>query len=59
MLYFSSNGSNQIPSSTTPPLRYDEAGGIRIGSTRVTLDRILASYQNGSTAEEIAIQFSA
>ncbi|WP_019502825.1 DUF433 domain-containing protein [Pseudanabaena sp. PCC 6802] len=44
--------------ATSPPFRYDEAGGIRIGSSRVTLDSVLASYQNGSTPEEIAIQFS-
>ena len=42
----------------SPPLRWDEAGGIRIGSSRVTLDSLLASYHNGSTPEEIAIQFS-
>lgn len=43
---------------TSPPFRWDEAGGIRIGSSRVTLDSILYSYQQGSTPEEIAIQFS-
>lgn len=43
---------------TSPPFRWDEAGGIRIGPSRVTLDSILASYHNGSTPEEIAIQFS-
>lgn len=44
--------------ATSPPFHWDEAGGIRIGSSRVTLDSILASYHNGSTPEEIAIQFS-
>ncbi len=44
--------------ATSPPLRWDEAGGIRIGSSRVTLDSLLATYHNGSTPEEIAIQFS-
>jgi uncharacterized protein (DUF433 family) len=44
--------------ATSPPLRWDEAGGIRVGSSRVTLDSVLASYQNGSTPEEIAIQYS-
>lgn len=43
---------------TSPPLRWDEAGGIRIGATRVTLDSVLATYHNGSTPEEIAIQYS-
>lgn len=41
-----------------PPLNWDEAGGIRIGSTRVTLDSLLAAYHNGLTPEEIAIQYS-
>ncbi|MEB3357046.1 MAG: DUF433 domain-containing protein [Synechococcales bacterium] len=40
-----------------PPLRWDEAGSIRIGRSRVTLDSLLASYHNGSTPEEIAIQY--
>lgn len=44
--------------ATSPPLYWDEAGGIRIGSSRVTLDSLLASYHNGSTPEEIAIQYS-
>lgn len=43
--------------ATSPPLRWDEAGGIRIGSSRVTLDSLLATYHNGSTPEEIAIQY--
>ena len=43
---------------TSPPFRWDEAGGIRIGSSRMTLDSLLAAYQNGSTPEEIAIQYS-
>lgn len=44
--------------TTTPPLRWDEAGGIRIGQSRVTLDSLLASYHNGFTPEEIAVQYS-
>lgn len=44
--------------ATSPPFRWDEAGGIRIAPSRVTLDSILAAYHNGSTPEEIAIQFS-
>ena len=43
--------------SAAPPFRYDEAGGIRIGQTRVTLDSLLAAYHRGATPEEIAIQF--
>ena len=43
---------------SAPPFRWDEAGGIRIGQSRVTLDSILAAYHHGATPEEIAIQFS-
>ena len=43
--------------SIIPPLNFDEAGGIRIGQTRVTLDSLLAAYQAGSTPEEIAVQY--
>ena len=43
---------------TAPPFRWDEAGGIRIGKSSVTLDSLLASYKRGSTPEEIAVQYS-
>jgi uncharacterized protein (DUF433 family) len=42
---------------TAPPLRWDEAGGIRIGQSRVTLDSLLAAYHSGFTPEEIAFQY--
>jgi uncharacterized protein (DUF433 family) len=35
------------------PLRVDESGSIRVGSSRVTLDVLIADYQNGLSAEEI------
>lgn len=44
--------------TTSPPFRWDEVGGIRVGASRVTLDSLLASYHNGSTPQEIAIQVS-
>jgi len=43
--------------AATPPLRLDEAGGIRIAKSRVTLDSLLAAYHSGATPEEIAIQY--
>lgn len=43
---------------SSPPFRWDEAGGIRIGKSRVTLDSLLFAYHNGSTPEEIAVQYS-
>jgi uncharacterized protein (DUF433 family) len=38
------------------PLRVDETGTIRVGSSRVTLDVLLADYQGGSSPEEITRQ---
>ena len=46
---------------TSPPFRWDEAGGIRIGSSRVILDSLLAAYHNGSTRAHFMVggmQFS-
>lgn len=43
---------------SAPPFRWDEVGGIRMGQSRVTLDSLLAAYHNGSTPEEIAVQYS-
>lgn len=36
------------------PLRVDEAGAIRVGDSRVTLDVLLEYLRTGMTAEEIA-----
>ncbi len=44
--------------ASAPPFRWDEAGGIRIGQSRVTLDSLLAAYHSGFTPEEIAFQYS-
>ena len=38
------------------PLRVDETGTIRVGSSRVTLDVLLADYKGGLPPEEIARQ---
>jgi uncharacterized protein (DUF433 family) len=39
------------------PLQTDADGVIRIGSTRVTLDTLVAAFDAGATAEEIAHQY--
>lgn len=39
------------------PLRVDDAGVVRIGATRVTLDSLVGAYRDGSTAEEIVQQY--
>jgi uncharacterized protein (DUF433 family) len=40
------------------PIVTGSDGVIRVASTRVTLDAIVAAFQEGATAEEIAQQYS-
>jgi uncharacterized protein (DUF433 family) len=35
------------------PLNMDKGGVVRVGGTRVTLDSVVYSFQEGSTAEQI------
>lgn len=44
-------------STESPPLATDEAGVIRIGGTRVSLDSVVFAFLDGSTPEEIAQQY--
>lgn len=39
------------------PLMADTDGVVRIGGTRVTLDTVVAAFDDGATAEEIAHQY--
>lgn len=39
------------------PLSADPDGVVRVAKTRVTLDTIVAAFQDGLTAEEIAAQY--
>jgi uncharacterized protein (DUF433 family) len=39
------------------PLVTDADGVVRVANTRVTLDTIVAAFQDGLTAEEIAAQY--
>lgn len=41
---------------TQPTLHLEDTGEIRIGNSRVTLDHLLAVYQEGATPEDIAAQ---
>jgi len=36
-----------------PPLRLDQGGAVRIGNSRVTLDLVVAQYENGMTPEDM------
>jgi uncharacterized protein (DUF433 family) len=39
------------------PLRTDEGGCLRVGSTRVSLDTVVGEYNAGATPEEIVLEF--
>lgn len=39
------------------PLRSDDSGVLRVGSTRVSLDSVVAAYVDGSSVEQIAEDF--
>ena len=41
-----------------PPLRVDESGSIRIGSTRVLLELVIDEYQRGASPELIVEAYS-
>ena len=39
------------------PLETDADGVVRVGGTRVTLDTVVAAFNEGATAEEIVSQY--
>ncbi|CAN2040307.1 DUF433 domain-containing protein [Candidatus Magnetomoraceae bacterium gMMP-15] len=39
------------------PLKTDKDGVVRVGKTRVTLDTIVTTFNDGATPEEIMYQF--
>jgi len=46
--------SNGLPLHADPhPFRMDEAGAVRIGDTRVSLDVVVEQYENGMTPEDM------
>jgi uncharacterized protein (DUF433 family) len=40
-----------------PPLAPDSQGVIRVAGTQITLDSLIACYQQGETPEELALNF--
>lgn len=46
----------QVPPERVP-IQTDADGVIRVGGTRVTLDTVIAAFDAGATAEEIAQQY--
>ncbi len=43
--------------ATPVPLEMDVDGVVRVGGTRVTLDTVVAAFNDGATAEEIVYQY--
>ncbi len=41
------------------PLATNQEGVVRVGGTRVTLDTVVAAFEEGATAEEIVQQYPA
>jgi uncharacterized protein (DUF433 family) len=41
-----------------PPLHHDESGALRIGSSRVLLELVIQSFEDGATPEAIAQRYS-
>jgi uncharacterized protein (DUF433 family) len=48
------SGTNGLPLRADPlPLRIDEGGAVRVGSSRVSLDLIVGQYENGMALEDM------
>lgn len=43
---------------TTVPLSVDQAGVMRVGNTRVSLDSVIHAFNEGATPEEIVQQYT-
>jgi uncharacterized protein (DUF433 family) len=44
-------------SARPAPLRPDADGGLRVGSSRVTLDTLIGAFQSGCSAEEMVLKY--
>jgi uncharacterized protein (DUF433 family) len=51
------NGTTLVITTRPIPLETDADGVVRVGGTRVTLDTIVAAFEDGATAEEIVYQY--
>jgi uncharacterized protein (DUF433 family) len=46
--------ANEVPlHAEPPPLRADEAGAVRVGKSRVSLDVVVEQYENGMAPEDL------
>jgi uncharacterized protein (DUF433 family) len=39
--------------SERPPLRFDEGGAYKVGTSRLSLDLVVEQYENGMTPEDL------
>jgi uncharacterized protein (DUF433 family) len=47
--------STELPlGPEAPPLRVDEGGVVRVGTSRITLDLVVQQYENGMTPEDMS-----
>jgi uncharacterized protein (DUF433 family) len=51
------NGTTLVIATEPIPLETDADGVVHVGGTRVTLDTIVAAFEDGATAEEIVYQY--
>ncbi|MBN1814903.1 MAG: DUF433 domain-containing protein [Anaerolineae bacterium] len=51
------NGAVLLIETEPVPLEKDADGVVRVDGTRVTLDTIVAAFEEGATAEEIVYQY--
>jgi uncharacterized protein (DUF433 family) len=46
--------TNELPlRAEPPPLRLDDGGAVRVGTSRVSLDLVVEQYENGMTPEDM------
>lgn len=48
---------SELLAPIAPPIREDSGGVLRVGRTRVSLDSVLAAYNEGAGADEIVVRF--
>jgi uncharacterized protein (DUF433 family) len=51
------NSMDLVISAKPIPLEADADGVVRVSGTRVTLDTVVAAFEEGATAEEIVFQY--
>ena len=48
------NLANGLPlHADLPPLRVDQGGAVRVGTSRISLDLVVEQYENGMTPEDM------